>query len=982
MSSSTLAAGIRHLRGKLAAQQRYEDSDEQLLHAFLTSRDDSAFAVLVRRHGPMVLHVCRRVLGHQHDAEDAFQATFLVLARNAVALRNKSTLASYLHGIAYRTALKARQSAARRRKHECSLGALTQPRSPADPADELSWREVRALLDEEIANLPEIYRSVFVLCCLENASREEAARRLGLKAGTVSSRLTAARKRLSQKLAHRGVELSVLLAAATMSAVSPALMANTMKAVLANASGTELARVVSASVAELIESAASAVMSKTKIATLMVLTVSLLGGVGVYFLASPQCQQGQSLPALRAGEGHADAPRPGKRNEAKTVEIQGRVVDPDGKPVGGAKLLFIYASGRKYPHKVWAVSGDQGRFAFTVPVKDVDNGYLDKPWEDTHVMATAEGYGFAAARVGKPGVAGLTLQLVKDDVPIRGRILNPEGKPIAGVRVRIGDRLILSKESDLTSWLAELKADGALLNGNADWGRVTELSCSPLDLLFPPVTTGTDGRFEMKGIGRERIAHLRIEGPAIATEEIRVMTRASEVIRLWLQKDHPKGQHVTYYGAGFDHVAMPSRPVLGVVRGKDTGKPLAGVRIESVKITDAFHISFLWTTTDKDGRYRLDGLPKSDGNVIAATTSGSSRFAAPTAAGTGENKIAAMNEQPYLPAVENVENTSGLEPVRIDFALQRGIWVKGRITDKSTSKPLRADVNYFCFVDNPRVNDISRLGVGVGIYLRRSSLEDGVFQIPILPGHGLIAVRAYQNHYVLGAGAEKIKGSRPDGRPDLFVTNPLCLIRDFHTLVEIDPKPDEESVRCDVALEPGRTLKGIVLDPDGKPLAGASIVGLKELGFWEDNAGSDFRVEGLSPSKPRVLQFVHHDRKLSGYLILRGDEKDPIRVQLKPYGTLTGRVVTPLGRPLSSARVECRAQLQHQGQPLYPTEIITFPDKDGRFRIVGLVAGQKYGLSVSRSNVQQPIAGGNPKALAIEAGSTKDLGDLQVKPIE
>ncbi len=981
MSSSALAASIRHLRGKLAAQQRHEDSDEELLHAFLNNRDDSAFAVLVRRHGPMVLHVCRRVLGHQHDAEDAFQATFLVLARNAAALRNKSTLASYLHGIAYRTALKARQSAARRRKHECSLGALTQPRSPADPADELSWREVRALLDEEIVNLPEIYRSVFVLCCLENTSREEAARRLGLKAGTVSSRLTAARKRLSQKLAQRGVELAVLLAAATMSAVPPALMASTMKAVLANASGTELARAVSASVVELIEGAASVVISKTKIATLMVLAVSLLGGVGVYFLASPQRQQGQPLPALRAGEGHADVPRPGKHDEAKTVEIQGRVVDPDGKPVGGAKLLFIYASGRKYSHKVWAVSGDQGRFAFTVPVKDVDNGYLEKPWEATHVVAAAEGYGFAATRVGKPGAAGLTLRLVKDDVPIRGRILNPEGKPIAGVRVRIGDRLILSKESDLTRWLAELKADGALFNGNADWGRVTELSCPPLDLLFPPVTTGDDGRFEMKGIGRERIAHLRIEGPAIATEEIRVMTRASEVIRLRLQKDHPKGQHVTYYGAGFDHVAMPSRPVVGVVRDKDTGKPLAGVRIESVKIADAFQISFLWTTTDKDGRYRLDGLPKSDGNVIAATTSGSSRFAAPTSAGTSENKITATNEQPYLSAVEKVENTSGLEPVHIDFALRRGIWVKGRITDKNTGKPLWAHVDYFCFLDNPRVNDLGRVRDGADLYLSRSSMEDGVFQIPVLPGHGLIAVRAYHHHYVLGTGAEKIKGSRPDGRPDLFVTNPICNIRNFHMLVEIDPKPGEESVRCDVVLDSGRTLKGIVLDPDGKPLAGASIAGLKELGFWEDNAGSDFRVESLSPSKPRVLQFTHHDRKLSGVVVTSGDEKGPLRVQLKPWGTLTGRVVTPSGSPLSSAFVECRAQLQHQGQPLYPIGFMVSPDKDGRFRFVGLAAGVKYEVSVRRSFFNLTIGGGNPK-LAIKPGETKDMGDLQVKPME
>src|SRR5579884_1270084 len=211
MSHSALTAGIRQLRHKLASQHLNEDSDESLLHAFAARREDSAFAVLVRRHGPMVLHVCRRVLGHEQDAEDAFQATFLVLARSAASLRKKSSLASFLHGTAYRLAMSAKRTAARRRKYESSLGALTQPRSPVEPAEELSWREVRALLDEEIARLPEKYRSVFVLCILENLSRAEAAQRLGLTERTELSRLFKARKRLGQRLARRGVELTAVL---------------------------------------------------------------------------------------------------------------------------------------------------------------------------------------------------------------------------------------------------------------------------------------------------------------------------------------------------------------------------------------------------------------------------------------------------------------------------------------------------------------------------------------------------------------------------------------------------------------------------------------------------------------------------------------------------------------------------------------------------------------------------------------------------
>ncbi len=234
MNSSTMQTGVQCLRRLAAVSGRQDESDEQLLHAFTTRRDDSAFAVLVRRHGPMVFHVCRRVLGHEQDAEDAFQATFLVLARNPAALRDKASLASFLHGTAYRTAMKVKRSAARRGKREAQASA---PPS-VNPADELSWREVRTLLDEEIARLPEKYRTAFVLCCLENLSQAEAARRLGVNERTLSSQMAAACKRLRERLARRGVELTAVLAASAVatppaSALPVGLMAKTMKAALA-----------------------------------------------------------------------------------------------------------------------------------------------------------------------------------------------------------------------------------------------------------------------------------------------------------------------------------------------------------------------------------------------------------------------------------------------------------------------------------------------------------------------------------------------------------------------------------------------------------------------------------------------------------------------------------------------------------------------------------------------------------------------------
>jgi RNA polymerase sigma factor (sigma-70 family) len=196
MASGQANKVAEYLRQAVRLSSEAALTDGQLLGRFLAQRDEAAFAALLRRHGPLVWGVCRRALADHQDAEDAFQATFLVLARKAASIASHELLANWLYGVARRTALKARAAAARRQARERPVAEVPEPAAP-EPGP---WRELLPLLDQEISRLPDRYRAPVVLCDLEGKTRREAARELGVPEGTVGGRLARARALLAKRL--------------------------------------------------------------------------------------------------------------------------------------------------------------------------------------------------------------------------------------------------------------------------------------------------------------------------------------------------------------------------------------------------------------------------------------------------------------------------------------------------------------------------------------------------------------------------------------------------------------------------------------------------------------------------------------------------------------------------------------------------------------------------------------------------------------
>jgi RNA polymerase sigma factor (sigma-70 family) len=958
MADVLLGTVVRHIRH--AARQVADPTDDQLLRAFAADHDPSAFAQILRRHGPMVLGVCRRVLQHTHDAEDAFQATFLVLAQSAGAVRNGEALGGWLHGVSYRLAMKAKRAAARRRKHEgqARAGVTAGVDATGRAGGEIAWREVQAILDEEVERLPVIYRAAFVLCCLHGLSQAEAARQLDVKEGTVSSRLNHARQRLREALARRGITLSAVLSALAVSgaarAAVPRALADTTAAAAARFARGAIGG-ISAKALSLAEGAIRTMLtSRMTLAGTLVLTLGLLGA-GAAMLCQRPAEAGESLPAARepaakrdsagSGPGRADQPKPAAET---TCAVAGRVLGPDGQPVRGAKVyVSTYTWKDRTDPTVRATTDANGRFRLPARKKEVDRNEA--------VVAVAEGFGPAWFELGKVKLdAEQVLRLVKDE-PITGRVLDLEGRPVAGVAVRVVSVRKVAGE-DLTGLLADLQRRPRDRQAVTDAWRKHRGSMSQVwGVLGAPksVTTGANGRFRLAGFGRERVVGIEFEGPAIAHARLDALTRPGL-----------KGLPPRIHESALVHVVAPTKPIRGTVKDRRTGKPVAGIAVGGQPQLENEIGDGVSTKTDARGHFKLVGLPKVKSYHLNAGGSG------------------------YVVTSKEVADTPGLGPIEVHFEVERALSLRVRVIDKVTGRPVRAYVQYAIRRDNPSLNrypTFRRNVVGWSV-----NDKDGWDTQTVLPGPAVIAVQAIDGEFTRA----RLKDQDED-----FVDSVLFpLLLDFyHAIVPVDlDEKMPKSLVVTIALDPGRSVRGSVVGPDSKPLDGVLVAGLTavkkvgELRTTQKLTGSTFTAFGLEPRRPRVLVFLHREKKLAAAVTVRGDERDPVVVGLERLGSFTGRLVNGDGKPIGG--VEVFARPSPQGARL-PGElvvgglgslrnILAVPDGKtdaaGRFRVTALVPGLKYNLGKTEKGGGR--IGWLKRGLTVEAGKEVDLGALKSKP--
>jgi RNA polymerase sigma factor (sigma-70 family) len=969
---SALARAVRKVKVEHLAL-----TDGELLQSFTAEGNQAAFAALVRRHSAMVLGVCKRLLPTEQDAEDACQAVFLILANKASTGRWQASVANWLFTTARKVAHNARVASTRRARRE---GAAAVPEA-VPPADSMTSEELVAALDEELDRLPPRYREPLVLCYLEGLTRDEAAARLGVPEATLKSQLERGRKKLADALTSRGCTLGVALLVTAATSATGASPSRLLELILAAADGKPSAPV--AALAR--EVAMNGLCTRVKIAVLALLSLAALG---VAYAAWPPEKPAHAVAGERKAAPTAEKPAEG---DGKNVFVYaGQVLDPKGRPLAGAKVHICGLNRGTIEFVEKARSDAKGKFRFSVRREEFHGRTEHEPGRFVWIGATAAGCGPAVRLAGDPAAREkLTLWLALEQI-VTARVIDLEGKPIVGVSVGA-----YIKHSRQAANLRPVAFDAPAKEG--DWTS----NVMPDDRDLPPAITDRQGRCVLRGLGKGWLYSLNISGAGIVTTRGELVARPEKeklVGGTGLSDARGNSPRQIRYGCDFTHVAEASKPIVGTVRDRSSGRPLANARVGKAWVRDGE--AWGWTETDKDGRFRLDGLPR------------------------GVHTLTIEPPPPYLRAEHKAQaDEPGTAAFSCTIELDPACLVSGRIVDRASGKPVQGWVEYRPFADNPELKRNPLLAESRWPPYRVESMldGDGRYSLPALPGRGVLVARI-TGEYRRAAitAADRRPGIVDKTDPELFDTKPLpTWVAEGNAYQLIDVAAGK-NVTCDFTVDPGRRLPLTVVDPDGKALA------VRVLGLMPEpgDRGQELKagrgtIAALAPGEQRKMFVRAKDRPLAGHLTLRGDETAAITLRLRPTGVLTGRLLDATGQPLageslqvsydaSATRAGVLLGTWHAERLLTPAEearerrVRGFlqkrptigPEKtgsDGRFRIEGVLPDVPFELKVQLTRPFAAMKGmkgmkgarvvvGLVKVAGatVASGQTRDLGTSKV----
>jgi hypothetical protein len=701
------------------------------------------------------------------------------------------------------------------------------------------------------------------------------------------------------------------------------LVAGTIKTALLLASSPgPAAGVVSTQVATLTEGVLKTMLlAKLKIVSALVLAMSVVTGAGL--LAHTALAQkpapsstGQAvLPVLEE--------KPAQPQTKEFITVNGRVLGPDGQPLAGARLYLPHwlkqpPQGQDGSAMIQrGTTGQDGRFTLQLPRSDVRPSEAAQP---AVLIAAAEGFGIDWVELSEEGAPGeVSFHMVKD-VPIRGRILSTEGKPIVGVTLNVGAVMVPGKLGDFLK-----KA----LQG--EWSAAETMMTK--DLLLPVTkllrVTGSDkdGRFQIAGTGADRLVSVELINARLARTHFLVVTREGFDAKAMNEAIAKTGRGAALvYGPSLDYIAEPNRLVEGTVREGHTGKPVIGATIQAMDTFVAPVIS------DSAGRFRMMGVRRAKQYTLSLT---------PPA------KMSLIGRAVSFPDVPD-----SLEPIHAEVELPKGIIVTGRVLDRATGKGVaESQVRFAPLPHNPFATKASD-------ELKLSTYTDGEgrFRLVTIPGPGVLLAQAFGtrlriNHAWVtpykAAEFDPEEGKRVEITEGPFGRNLHVAPRGATTLLDpwnackvLDLKEGGEALRCNLLMDPGLSLTLKLEDPDGKPLAGAIASGISAMpleAIFLDSPNCP--VYGLDPTKVRQLVLLH--------------------------ATVEALYSDPVARGLIK-------QQRFRSEP-------SRTDEKGRFRLEAIVPAFNFSLAFGKGRQRfEPEAALEIKPL--QAGKMLDLGAIRVKP--